>query len=108
MRGEDILQEGLFSYLSCEARVPAEHPLRRICVIVGAGPDRLGGTFADLYSDRCRPSIPPEKLTRVLLLQAFYSVRSERQLMEWLDYNPAVSVVCGAGDRRCGLGCLDV
>lgn len=87
MRGEDILQEGLFSYLSCEARVPAEHPLRRIRVIVDAALDRLDGTFAELYSERGRPSIPPEKLVRALLLQAFYSVRSERQLMEQLDYN---------------------
>jgi transposase len=87
MRGEDILQESLFSYLSCEARVPAEHPLRRIRVIVDAALERLDGTFGELYSERGRPSIPPEKLIRALLLQAFYSVRSERQLMEQLDYN---------------------
>ena len=87
MRGDDILQESLFSYLSCEGRVPAGHPLRRIRLIVDAALKRLDGTFAGLYSERGRPSIPPEKLIRALLLQAFYSVRSERQLMEQLDYN---------------------
>jgi transposase len=87
VRGDDILQEGLFSYLSCEARVPQNHPLRRIRLIVDAALERLNDTFTQMYSERGRPSIPPEKLLRALLLQAFYSMRSERQLMEQLDYN---------------------
>lgn len=87
MRGDDVLQESLFSYLSCEARVPAAHPLRRIRALVDAALERLDGTFGELYSERGRPSIPPEKLIRALLLQVFYSVRSERQLMEQLDDN---------------------
>jgi transposase len=87
MRGDDVLQESLFSYLSCEARVPATHPLRRIRVLVDAALERLDGTFGELYSERGQPSIAPEKLIRALLLQVFYSVRSERQLMEQLHYN---------------------
>jgi transposase len=97
MRGEDVLQEGLFSYLSCEARVPPEHPLRRIRLIVDAALERLDGTFGELYSERGRPSIPPEKLIRALLVQAFYSVRSERQLMEQLDYNLLLRWFVGLG-----------
>ncbi len=87
MRGEDIRDEGLFSYVSCEARVPADHPLRAIRAIVDEALEVLTADFEKLYSPVGRPSIPPEKLLRSLLLQAFYSVRSERQLMEQLDYN---------------------
>jgi transposase len=87
MRGEDASTAALFSYVSCEARVPAEHPLRPIRAIVDAALAVLSAEFAGLYARTGRPSIPPEKLLRALLLQAFYSVRSERQLMEQLDYN---------------------
>jgi transposase len=87
MRGEDVRSESLFSYLSCEARVPKDHPLRPIQAIVDQALTELSPTFEKLYSDIGRPSIPPEKLLRALLLQAFYSVRSESQLMEQLDYN---------------------
>jgi len=87
MRGEDRDTGGLFSYLSCEARVPADHPLRAIRAIVDEALEVLSPAFEQLYSKFGRPSIPPEKLLRALLLQAFYSVRSERQLMEQLDYN---------------------
>jgi transposase len=87
MRGGDVRTEGLFSYVSCEARVPADHPLRAIRAIVDEGLEVLSAEFETLYSRIGRPSIPPEKLLRALLLQAFYSVRSERQLMEQLDYN---------------------
>ena len=87
MRGGDVRTEALFSYLSCEARVPQDHPLRPIRVIVDQALVALSPVFDRLYSDLGRPSIPPEKLLRALLLQAFYSVRSERQLMEQLDYN---------------------
>jgi transposase len=87
MRGGDVRTEALFSYLSCEARVPQDHPLRPIRTIVDQGLTALSPAFDRLYSDLGRPSIPPEKLLRALLLQTFYSVRSERQLMEQLDYN---------------------
>lgn len=87
MRGEDRESGALFSYVSCEARVPADHPLRAIRAIVDEALEVLSPTFEGLYSRIGRPSIPPEKLMRALLLQAFYSIRSERQLMEQLDYN---------------------
>jgi transposase len=87
MRGGDARTEALFSYVSCEARVPADHPLRAIREIVNEALAALSPEFEKLYAKSGRPSIPPEKLLRALLLQAFYSVRSERQLMEQLDYN---------------------
>ena len=87
MRGEDRDSGSLFSYVSCEARVPADHPLRPIRAIVDEALEVLSPEFDRLYSKQGRPSIAPEKLLRALLLQAFYSVRSERQLMEQLDYN---------------------
>src|SRR5246127_318737 len=87
MRGEDEGSEGLFSYVSCSARVPKDHPLRTIRRLVDGALEALSGDFAKLYAKLGRPSIPPEKLLRALLLQAFYSVRSERQLMEQLGYN---------------------
>lgn len=87
MRGSDERSDGLFSYVSCEARVPAGHPLRAIRAIVDEALEVLSPSFEGLYAKVGRPSIAPEKLLRALLLQAFYSVRSERQLMEQLDYN---------------------
>jgi transposase len=87
MRGSDDRSEGLFSYVSCEARVPAGHPLRAIRAIVDEALEVLSAEFEGLYARVGRPSIAPEKLLRSLLLQAFYSIRSERQLMEQLDYN---------------------
>ena len=87
MRGRDERGEGLFSYVDLETRVPAEHPLRAIRVLVDEALDGLSADFALLYSKTGRPSIAPEKLLRALLLQAFYTIRSERQLMEQLDYN---------------------
>jgi transposase len=87
MRGGDANTAALFSYLSCEARVPADHPLRAIRGIVDAALEGLSRAFETLYSPIGRPSIAPEKLLRALLLQAVYSVRSERQLMEQMDYN---------------------
>ena len=89
MRGGDVRTESLFSYLSCEARVPQDHPLRPIWTIVDQALTVLSPGFDRLYSDLGRPSIPPEKLLRALLLQAFYSVRSERQLMEQLELQSA-------------------
>ena len=87
MRGRDERSEGLFSYVDLEARVPADHPLRAIRVLVDEALAALSADFARLYSHTGRPSIAPEKLLRALLLQAFYTIRSERQLMEQLDYN---------------------
>jgi transposase len=87
MRGEDRQTAALFSYVSCEARVPSDHPLRLIRAVVDEALDVLSPKLEALYPSTGRPSIPPEKLLRALLLQAFYGVRSERQLMEQLDYN---------------------
>ena len=87
MRGGDDRTEGLFSYVNCEARVPSNHPLRPIRAICDEALKVLSPEFETLYSKTGRPSIPPEKLLRALLLQAFYSIRSERQLMEQMDYN---------------------
>ncbi len=87
MRGGDVNTGALFSYVSCEARVADAHPLRAIRAIVNAALSALSADFEALYARLGRPSIAPEKLLRALLLQAFYSVRSERQLMEQLDYN---------------------
>ena len=87
MRGTDEQTGALFSYLSPETMVPADHPLRVIRGIVNTALDRLSPEFARLYSPFGRASIAPEKLLRALLLQAFYGVRSERQLMEQIAYN---------------------
>lgn len=87
MRGDDNQQEGMFSYISPEKRVPADHPLRPIRKMVDEILKEMSPQFAKLYSDVGRPSIAPERLLRSLLLQIFYSVRSERMLMEQLQYN---------------------
>src|SRR3974377_1741329 len=101
MRGKDQRSEVFFSYVSLERRIPADHPLRPIREIVDKGrpklrpslqqlyveQTKLSPVFNRLYAREGRPSIPPERLLRALLLQAFYTVRSERQLMEQLDYN---------------------
>lgn len=87
MRGSDEQTAALFSYVSCSARVPRDHPLRAIRMIVDEALEVLSAEFEGLYAQLGRPSIAPEKLLRALLLQAFYSIRSERQLMEQLDYN---------------------
>lgn len=87
MRGVDRQSGRLFSYVSPEAMVPSEHPLRVIRPLVNAALERMAPAFAKLYAPIGRPSIAPEKLLRALLLQALFSVRSERQLMEQLTYN---------------------
>ena len=87
MRGDDRQQSDLYSYISPEARVPKDHPLRPVRRMVDAALSELSSEFEALYSRLGRPSIPPEKLLRALLLQALYTVRSERMLMEQLDYN---------------------
>ena len=87
MRGSDIRTGDLFSYVDLEQRVPANHPLRLIRRIVNEVLAALDSEFGRLYATEGRPSIAPERLLRALLLQAFYSIRSERQLMEQLHYN---------------------
>ena len=87
MRGDDNQQEGMFSYVSPEKRVPADHPLRPIRKMVDEILKEMSPQFAKLYSEVGRPSIAPERLFRSLLLQIFYSVRSERMLIEQLQYN---------------------
>src|SRR6202022_3610546 len=87
MRGEDQCSEHFFTYVRLEDRIPADHPLRAIHELVDAALKELSQPFAQLYARDGRPSIPPERLLRALLLQAFYTVRSELQLMEQLNYN---------------------
>ncbi len=87
MRGEDAGRVAVFSYVSPEQRVPKEHPLRPLLRIVNDVLGRMSPLFEKLYSHTGRPSIPPEKLLRALLLQVLYTIRSERMLMEQLDYN---------------------
>src|SRR6201994_1884501 len=87
MRGTDTQQSGMFSYLSPEERVPDKHPLRMIRRMTDEVLDGLSAKFTELYSVTGRPSIAPEKLLRALLLQILYTVRSERLLMEQLQYN---------------------
>lgn len=87
MRGTDHQQSGMFSYISAERRVPRDHPLRAIRTMADTALRELGPRFARLYASSGRPSIAPEKLLRALLLQILYTVRSERQLIEQLDYN---------------------
>src|SRR5437899_5152074 len=87
MRGDDQQQDGMFSYISPNKRVPQDHPLRMIRSLVDGVLEQLSPRFHRLYARAGRPSIAPEKLLRALLLQMLYSVRSERLLMEQLDYN---------------------
>src|SRR5208283_504374 len=86
MRGPDTQQSAMFSYVSPEERVPQSHPLRQIRIMADHALSALSPEFSLLYSAFGRPSIPPEKLLRALLLQVLYTVRSERMLMEQLEY----------------------
>src|SRR6478752_6014011 len=87
MRGTFVDQGGLFSYIAREARVPANHPLRKIRELVRDVLGELTRSLGRLYASEGRPSIPPEQLLSAQLLQVFYGIRSERQLMKQLDYN---------------------
>jgi transposase len=87
MRGDDLQQEAMFSYLSPANRVPQDHPLRPIRRMVNQALAELSGEFQAMYAREGRPSIPPEKLLRALVLQILYTIRSVRLLMEQLDYN---------------------
>jgi transposase len=115
VRGGDNRTGELFSYVDLEARVRHNHPLRAIRTIVNEALSALEREFAALYSPIGRPSIPPEKLLRAMLLQAFYSIRSERLLMERLEYDLLFRWFVGIGvddaawdhsvSRRTAAGC---
>lgn len=87
MRGADVMQGAMFSYVSLEDRIPREDPLRRLRVVVDTILASMSSLFDARYSHTGRPLVVPEKLLRALLLLVLYTVRSERQLMEQLDYN---------------------
>ena len=87
MRGDDRQPDSMFSYVSPEQRVPSDHPLRAIRALVDGVLREMSRDFDRLYATVGRPSVPPERLLRAQLLQIFYSIRSERLLMEQLDYN---------------------
>jgi transposase len=97
MRGSDKRSGELFSYVDLEKRVRADHPLRAIRSLTDVALEALSTDFATLYSGTGRPSIPPEKLLRAMLLQAFYSIRSERLLMERLEYDLLFKWFVGLG-----------
>ena len=98
MRGADERTGSLFSYVDLEARVRGDHPLRPIREIANAALADLSEDFATLYPPKLgRPSIPPERLLRAMLLQAFYGIRSERQLMEQIAYNLLLRWFVGLG-----------
>jgi transposase len=99
MRGSDGCSGVLFSYVDLETRVAADHPLRTIRAVVNEALAELSPTFAGLYAHLGRPSIPPERLLRALLLQAFYSVRSERLLMEPGRPGPGCAASNGCAGR---------
>src|SRR5262245_27731524 len=92
MRGSDASSGSLFSYVDLEERIPAKHPLRTIRGIVNDVLTSLDAEFERLYEGTGRSSIAPERLLRASLLQAFYTIRSERQLVEQIDYT-----CCSAG-----------
>jgi transposase len=87
MRGDERVQGSMFSYLTLDRRVPSDHPLREIRVLTDGVLGSLDAEFDQLYKATERESVAPEYMLRALLLQAFYSIRSERQLVEQLDYN---------------------
>jgi transposase len=116
MRGSDERSGSLFSYVDLEARVRRDHPLRTILEIANAALADLTREFAALYPARLgRPSIAPERLLRAMLLQAFYGIRSERQLMERMEFDLLFRWFVGLGvdepawiiraSRRIGIGC---
>ena len=116
MRGSDERSGSLFSYVDLEARVRVDHPLRVIRDLANAALSDLSGEFGKLYTDFGRPSIAPEKLLRAMLLQAFYGVRSERHLMERMEFDLLFRWFVGLGwtirfgtirrSRRTATGCL--
>src|SRR4029450_2696143 len=104
MRGRFTDQGGLFSYIAPDKRVPANHPLRKVRELVRDVLSDLNRSLGKLYASGGRPAIPPEQLLSALLLQVFYGIRSERQLMEQLDYNLLYRWFVGLFARRSSLG----
>lgn len=101
MRGEESPQESMFSYVPLERRISAEHPLRKIRALVDRALQGLEPMFGQMYAERGRPSIAPERLLRAQLLMALYSIRSETQLMEQIDFNLLYRWFVGLGmDER--------
>ena len=114
MRGSDKVTGSLFSYVDLEERIPERHPLRKIRSVVNDALRSLGADFDRLYAGEGRPSIAPERLIRASLLQILNSIRSERQLMEQMDYNLLFRWFVGLwiddavwGDGRPGIGPVD-
>jgi transposase len=97
MRGQEHTQQSLYGYFSLEDRVPQDHPLRPLRAIVDVALNALSPVFAAMYSENGRPSIPPEYLLRASMLQVLYTIRSERMLMEQLDYNLLFRWFVGVG-----------
>ena len=110
MRGSDETSGSLFSYVDLEARIPARHPLRKIRRVVNAALGSLDEAFSALYTDFGRPSIAPERLIRASLLQILFSIRSERQFMEQMEYNLLFRWFVGIGidDPVWGEGCPEI
>jgi transposase len=97
MRGDEILQEELFSYGGLSPRIPQAHPLRRVQALADEAMRSLEDRFEQMYSRMGRPSVPPEQLLRALLLQMFYTIRSERMLVEQIEYNLLFRWFAGLG-----------
>ena len=87
MRSADVTQSAIFSYRTLEQRIPVAHPLRKLRKLVDEILETLHGEFSMLYAKTGRPSIPPERLLRASLIQTLYSIRSERQLVQHVEYN---------------------
>ena len=100
MRGEDRTSGSLFSYLDIEGRIPARHPLRAMRRLTNAALADLDGAFSALYEACGRPSIPPERLLRATLLQLLYSLRSERQLVERIEFDLLFRCLSGFRSTR--------
>jgi transposase len=94
MRGQQERSGSLFSYVSIEDRIPANHPHRWIRKLADQATGRLNPTLCRLYASEGRPSVPPEQLLLSSLLQAFYGIRSERLLLDQLHYNLPIPLVC--------------
>jgi transposase len=105
MRSKDVQRTAMWTTVSTEELVPQDHPLRTIRAMVNEALRGLSPEFSKLYSRFGRPSIAPEKQLRAILLQMFYSVRSERLLMEQLRYNMLFRWFVGSEHRRACLGC---
>jgi len=105
MRGDDQQQTGMFSYVSLEERVPQDHPLRPVRKSVDEVLRAMAQHFDGLYAKTGRPSVPPERLLRAVLLQIFYTVRSERMLMEQMNYNLLFRWFVGLEPPRPDRGC---